>query len=137
MPFITNVSLSYYNYCAIDEDLDTNQRLLRNECQTHAIYNPCNYYDIRLYPKIINESQFGFNPKSQITIKPLNRFEPQISEHRAMDWSDLIYNIGGTIGMWIGVSMLTIPNMITLSISIIAKLVSLIFKQLKIKFYSK
>ena len=43
---------------------------------------------------------------------PLNRFEPQISEKLVMDWNDLMYNIGGTVGMWIGVSIFNIINLV-------------------------
>jgi len=43
---------------------------------------------------------------TQINLIPNHYIEPQITEQLAMDYNDLIYNIGGTVGMWMGLSML-------------------------------
>ena len=59
----------------------------------------------------------------RVNIIPVHEFSAQVDEHWAMDWNDLMYNIGGTIGMWLGVSMITVPNIVLWAVMIMVKLI--------------
>ena len=47
--------------------------------------------------------------KIKINMIPKSNFKPIFTHHLSMDYNNLIYDLGGTIGMWIGWSALTIP----------------------------
>ena len=58
-----------------------------------------------------NQRKLNVN-NTQINLIPKYVYESQISEDLAMDYYDFLYNIGGTVCMWIGVSMLSIYPML-------------------------
>ena len=79
------------------------------------------------------KSKTGLN-YTQINLIPNYYFEPQITEHLAMDYYNLYYNIGGTVGMWVGLSMLSISTAIIYLYSLLKSVYNYISKQL-LRFY--
>ena len=117
-----NISRSY-NICHMNDTSIIFERL--SDICYRELYNPCAYRVFSYNTRILSTNV----TKSVVNIIPMNRFEPQMSEHLAMDWNDLIYNIGGTVGMWLGVSMLSIPK----SVGIVFMIWFKIFKIMKMR----
>ena len=59
---------------------------------------------------------------TRITFIPQYYFQPRIVEQLAMGVPELVYNIGGTIGMWIGVSVLSVTALMFYLQLILSKL---------------
>ena len=71
---------------------------------------------------------------SHINLIPVTYIEPEISEQFAMDYNDLIYNIGGTVGMWIRVSMLSFNLVVTNILGAVPYVLHYLYVKLCIRF---
>ena len=88
-----NINYTLVNYITYKCYRRYKQLCIQSTLETNAVQTRDN----------LNYTQFNLIPNYYI--------EPQIIEDFAIDLYGLIYNIGGTIGMWIGLSMISINSL--------------------------